>query len=516
MYILDFYHELPILTLFQIDPDTRPSNIGPPFTGHFRITADTPRGLQPHQPAPGSTVTPGKPLAATDRLATAGTPSKSDLNYDIRRNVYETNGKDATPAEKKEGAANGESSTANGTTGEEGAAKLEDALKERGNKYYCNTCGSNCTKLRYHCAKTAASGQAATATKYDVCSMCYLDKRFPANTTADEYVRVESDEFSAIQDRDKPWTETEELLLLEGLEMYDDDWNKISDWVGSRTREECVLKFLQLEIEDKYVEPEPSMDPAVVGAASLAYLGAGRIPFSQADNPVLSVMSYLVGLADPSVTAAAAGKAVDEVKRTMRARLERGSSSDKGKEREDSAPQTTNLKAEDSMEVDQASSPQATEGNAVATTAGQKDKPNTLTTVPFALSAARAAALSSHEERSLTRLIHTATNLQMNKLELKQQQFAELETLLSSERRDLERRRQALFLDRLGFQKRCRTVMEAFEKAAQLPPQEGQRVVAEAIKLGMENEGLNLKKAGEMEGTEVQPIAADGGKGFEI
>jgi SWI/SNF related-matrix-associated actin-dependent regulator of chromatin subfamily C len=457
-------------------------------------------------------VTQGKALAQTDRLATAATPSKSDLNLDIRRNVYEPNGKEI--AEKKEGAANGESSAANGTAGEDGATKLEDAVKEPVPKVYCNSCGSDCTRSRWHYAKTAVPGQSAAASKYDICNICMLDKRHPANTSAADFVKIESKDTSLIQDRDKPWTETEELLLLEGLEMYDDDWNKISDWVGSRTREQCALKFLQLDIEDKYVEPDPTTDPTIAGTT---YLGAGRIPFSQSDNPVLSVMSYLVGLADPSVTAAAAGKAVDEVKRTMRARLERDSSSDKGKEKEGSAPlAASELKAEDSMEVDQASSPQATDGNALATSSGQKDRPNQATTVPFALSAARSAALSSHEERSLTRLIHTATNLQMNKLELKQQQFSELESLISTERRDLERRRQALFLDRLGFQKRCRTVMEAFEKAAQLPPQEGQQIIQEALKLGMDNEGLNLKKAGAMEGTEVQPIATDGGKGFEI
>ncbi|KAF2430070.1 SWI/SNF complex protein [Tothia fuscella] len=491
---------------YQVDPDTRPSNIGPPFTGHFRITADTPRGLQPHQPAPGSTVTSGKAFAQTERLANAATPSKSDLNYDIRRNVYEANGKAAAGDDKKE-AANGESSAANGTSGEETTAKLEDSLKEPVKRYFCHTCGIDCTKTRYHYAKTEVPGQSTDAAKYDICPSCMTDNHKPNNTHSSDYVRLDSDSMSTLQDRDKPWSETEELLLLEGLEMYDDDWNKISDWVGSRTREECVLKFLQLEIEDKYAEPEPGMDVASVGASALQYLGAGRVPFSQADNPVLSVMSYLVGLADPKVTAAAAGKAVEEVKKTMRARIERGSSSDKGKEKE-------GVEAESAMEVD-AASPGATDDNAVVTST-TSSRPNSLTTVPFALSAARSAALSSHQERSLTRLIHTVTNLQMNKLELKQQQFAELEALLSAERRDLERRRQTLFLDRLGFQKRCRSVQEAFARAAQLPTAEGMRLVQETIKASMENEALGLKKSDAVNGGEVQPPAEDMVKAFEL
>ncbi|CAJ0828844.1 8327_t:CDS:2, partial [Entrophospora sp. SA101] len=35
---------------YQVDQDTRPSSVAPPFTGHFVITADAPRGLQPYLP----------------------------------------------------------------------------------------------------------------------------------------------------------------------------------------------------------------------------------------------------------------------------------------------------------------------------------------------------------------------------------------------------------------------------------------------------------------------------------
>uniref|UniRef100_H2Z1E7 SWIRM domain-containing protein n=1 Tax=Ciona savignyi TaxID=51511 RepID=H2Z1E7_CIOSA len=52
----------------------------------------------------------------------------------------------------------------------------------------------------------------------------------------------------------KPWTDQEVLLLLEGLEMHKDDWNKVSEHVGSRTQDECILQFLRLPIEDPYIE----------------------------------------------------------------------------------------------------------------------------------------------------------------------------------------------------------------------------------------------------------------------
>ena len=36
--------------------------------------------------------------------------------------------------------------------------------------------------------------------------------------------------------------------------MYKDDWNKITEHVGSRTQDECITHFLQLPIEDPYLE----------------------------------------------------------------------------------------------------------------------------------------------------------------------------------------------------------------------------------------------------------------------
>lgn len=52
----------------------------------------------------------------------------------------------------------------------------------------------------------------------------------------------------------KDWTDQETLLLLEGLEMYKDDWNRVADHVGTRTQDECIMRFLQLPIQDPYLE----------------------------------------------------------------------------------------------------------------------------------------------------------------------------------------------------------------------------------------------------------------------
>jgi len=101
----------------------------------------------------------------------------------------------------------------------------------------------------------------------------------------------------------KDWSDQEILLLLEGLEMYKDDWNKVCEHVGTRTQDECILKFLQLPIEDPYLEGNQS------GLGPLAYQ---PIPFSQAGNPVMSTVAFLASVVDPRVANVAVKAALDE------------------------------------------------------------------------------------------------------------------------------------------------------------------------------------------------------------
>ncbi|KAM9309652.1 LOW QUALITY PROTEIN: SWI/SNF complex subunit SMARCC1 [Pholidichthys leucotaenia] len=104
----------------------------------------------------------------------------------------------------------------------------------------------------------------------------------------------------------REWTEQETLLLLEALEMYKDDWNKVSEHVGSRTQDECILHFLRLPIEDPYLESTE---------ASLGPLAYQPIPFSQSGNPVMSTVAFLASVVDPRVASAAAKAALEEFSR---------------------------------------------------------------------------------------------------------------------------------------------------------------------------------------------------------
>lgn len=106
----------------------------------------------------------------------------------------------------------------------------------------------------------------------------------------------------------REWTEQETLLLLEALEVYRDDWNKVSEHVGSRTQDECILHFLRLPIEDPYLEDS---------SASLGPLAYQPVPFSQSENPVMSTVAFLASVVDPRVASAAAKAALEEFSRVQ-------------------------------------------------------------------------------------------------------------------------------------------------------------------------------------------------------
>ena len=122
----------------------------------------------------------------------------------------------------------------------------------------------------------------------------------------------------------RDWTDQETLLLLEGLEMYKDDWNKVCEHVGSRTQDECILHFLRfdfninlfislltyckcfclrLPIEDPYLEDDGTY---------LGPLAYQPIPFSKAGNPIMSTVAFLASVVDPRIAASAAKAAMEE------------------------------------------------------------------------------------------------------------------------------------------------------------------------------------------------------------
>lgn len=54
-------------------------------------------------------------------------------------------------------------------------------------------------------------------------------------------------------DTDK-WTDEETLLLLEGIEKYNDNWDDIAGHVATKSKAQCIYHFIQLPVKDGLLE----------------------------------------------------------------------------------------------------------------------------------------------------------------------------------------------------------------------------------------------------------------------
>jgi SWI/SNF related-matrix-associated actin-dependent regulator of chromatin subfamily C len=244
------------------------------------------------------------------------------------------------------------------------------------------------------------------------------------------------------------------LLLLEAIEMYDDDWSKVEEHIGTRSAQQCIRKFLSLPIEDPYLAAEGEQ-----GALRYA-----RIPFEQADNPVMSVVAFLAGVVSPGVAAEAAKTALHELTAADDGEKEK----EKEQPKEGAAAVKTEAGQEDvRMDEDVASSAAAAppkEGESPTTTTVSQSKVARAASLALKSSARAAQSLADAEETQIKSTLANLIKLTLTKLELKMAQFEELEELLEEERRSLESARVALMNERLNVKKALDTVRSEIAK----------------------------------------------------
>ena len=56
------------------------------------------------------------------------------------------------------------------------------------------------------------------------------------------------------------WSDQETLLLLEALELYGENWNEIAEHVATKTKTQCILHFVKMPIEDRFLTNDLDLD----------------------------------------------------------------------------------------------------------------------------------------------------------------------------------------------------------------------------------------------------------------
>lgn len=142
----------------------------------------------------------GPPIKGHFRLAVSEKlPSKADSNL-----VFQSNEMSVDKGEKR---------------------IIEDTNEKiKRQKMGCTTCGAHAS---YHSTRRV---------EINVCKVCYDEGRFSNELCSGDFVKLAKND---------GWGDSETLLLLEAIEKYENDWERIEEMVG-KPREECITRFLRV------------------------------------------------------------------------------------------------------------------------------------------------------------------------------------------------------------------------------------------------------------------------------
>lgn len=227
---------------YQVDPRSKPTLIGPSFTGHFQITLDTPQGLKPFLP--------GKKIIANKKLKIEAQKKKLVHEDEERVEVLILN--DATTKESNEDdqtineEENSYPTNVSLRQNVYDASKNFNALKEKKLEskdmqkvFVCHICGNDKMTVKYFNLRNKHSS---------LCHKCFSKEQFGERFQSSDFIKL-ADE-NAFPQR-KIWTDQEVVSLLEGLEMFGSDWKHIAKHVGgNKLIADCVDKYMSLPLED--------------------------------------------------------------------------------------------------------------------------------------------------------------------------------------------------------------------------------------------------------------------------
>ncbi|CAI9115431.1 OLC1v1016333C2 [Oldenlandia corymbosa var. corymbosa] len=283
-----------------------------------------------------------------------------------------------------------------------------------------------------------------------LCIDCFHDGRFVAGHSSLDFVKVNSLEGYAGLDGES-WTDQETLLLLEGMQLYNENWNEVAEHVGTKSKAQCILHFVRLPVDgiplDNIEVPSFKNMSSLQNGEKCVPLHArsraacdsqdpdseSKFPFANCGNPVMALVAFLASAVGPRVAAACAHASLaslskDDTSVTPRNSLQMDGSM-MGMEGGSHGKHVNSGQQKDATEL-------------------SAEKVRTAAKDGLFAAATKAKLFADHEEREIQRLSANIVNHQLKRLELKLKQFAEVETLLMRECEQMERTRQRIASER--------------------------------------------------------------------
>ncbi|EDO15397.1 hypothetical protein Kpol_1063p7 [Vanderwaltozyma polyspora DSM 70294] len=249
---------------YQLDPRSKSSLNGANYSGHFDVVLDAPEGLKPFLP---SKLIKNEELKKEDnglnesQHAEEGQTGATATDGDISMETTQTE-ENSQSAQNQQASQSINVPEHQFTHPDKFPVNLSlkktayDSVIEFNNlqsndkpsrvpqrTYVCFTCGNDTVYVRYHNLR---------ARDVNLCSRCFQEGHFGASFQASDFIKLTNNSNTSSK---VFWSDQEILLLLEGIEIYEDQWEKIAEHIGTnKTVLDCVEKFLKLPIEDQYID----------------------------------------------------------------------------------------------------------------------------------------------------------------------------------------------------------------------------------------------------------------------
>lgn len=272
----------------------------------------------------------------------------------------------------------------------------------------CKSCQGECSS-----SSSLTAYYHSPSNGINLCSSCFTNGKYSSEMSSADFVKIDPSSFAAsTTSSSQDWSEEELLKLLEAVEKYSDSgvnmaannvWDAIAESVG-KSREACLIQFLKLPTSELLSRTTSQADSDFLSSSSSSVSSSVFInfPFSQSENPVLSVLAFLAGHVHPRVAAVASQAALAELSR-----------------------------CENIQNVDM---------QGIAATA-------------LACASAHAHNLATAESNRIAYWKDLLVETQLKKLQLKMESLEELERIVDEERKEIEKQRLQIFMERFNLRK---------------------------------------------------------------
>ncbi|KAI4307245.1 hypothetical protein L6164_030451 [Bauhinia variegata] len=342
---------------------------------------------------------------------------------------------------------------------------LDDRIREHLSENFCTCCSRPLPVVYYQSQKEA---------DILLCTDCFHDGKFVIGHSSIDFMRMDSTRDYGDLDGDS-WTDQETLLLLEAMEVYNENWNEIAEYVSTKSKAQCILHFLRLPMEDGKLENinVPSLPLSSnklnrddcggshsnsngdsAGPFHQSSDSDSRLPFANSGNPVMALVTFLASAVGPRVAAACAHASLAVLSEDNSGSMSQAEAPGHGNRMnlESVHGRDGGLHGEvaisNQQNEDKAKIPGSWGQNAGEATPLSAEKVKDAAKAGLSAAAMKSKLFADHEEREIQRLCANIINHQLKRLELKLKQFAEIETLLMKECEQVERARQRFAAER--------------------------------------------------------------------